>query len=77
MFQRQNGKLTVYRVADGISHLRAHIGAFVPMAEGENSPMMEFLDAVAGHEPGLVELRETLDTRWPIARSSAALSIEP
>jgi hypothetical protein len=38
---------------------------------------MEFLDAVAGLEPGLVELRETLDTRWPIARSSAALSIEP
>jgi hypothetical protein len=77
MFQRQNGKLTVYRVTDGISHLRAHIGAFVPMVEGENSPMMEFLDAVAGLEPGLVELRETLDTRWPIARSSAALSIEP
>jgi hypothetical protein len=62
---------------DGISHLWALIGAFVPMVEGENSPMMEFLDAVAGLEPDLMELRETLDTRWPITRSSAALSIEP
>jgi hypothetical protein len=45
----------------GIGHPWALVGAFVSMAEGANSPMMKFLDAVARLEPGRAELRDALD----------------
>jgi hypothetical protein len=45
----------------GIDHQRAVVSAFVPMAEGTNSPKIEFFDAVAHLKPDLTELSYVLD----------------
>jgi hypothetical protein len=54
-------KLTVCMLMVGIGHPWELVGTFVLMTEGENSPMVEFLNAVAHLEPGLTELRDALD----------------
>jgi hypothetical protein len=55
-FIRRGGKLTNSRFVAGIGNPWALIGAFVPMAEGVNSPKMEFFNAVAHLKPGLAGL---------------------
>jgi hypothetical protein len=45
----------------GIGHPRALVGAFIPTAEGADSPKMEFFNIVARLKLGLVELSYTLD----------------
>jgi hypothetical protein len=54
-------KAYVCRLAVGIDHLWALVGAFVLTTEGVNSPKMEFFDIVAHLKPGLAELSYTLD----------------
>jgi hypothetical protein len=61
VFQRQNGKLTIRRLAVGIDHPRALVGIVVPTTKGTDSPKMEFFDTVACLEPGPVELSYMLD----------------
>jgi hypothetical protein len=61
IFQRSYGKLTVCGLTAGIGHPRAFIGVPLPVAKGANSPMVEFLDVVAHHQPDCAELRDALD----------------
>jgi hypothetical protein len=54
-------KLTICSLTVGIGHPWALVGIFVLTVAGENSLMVEFLDAVARLELVLVELRDELD----------------
>jgi hypothetical protein len=54
-------KLTICSLTVRIGHPWALVGIFVLAVAGENSLMVEFLDAVARLELVLVELRDELD----------------
>jgi hypothetical protein len=49
------------KLAVGIGHPRALKGAFVPTAEGANSPKMKFFDVVARLQTGFTKLSYMLD----------------